>query len=814
MKSFLFLIFVCSLSFHLVGQIAQIHIDITKHCIEIYSDDIAIQLYRQEGDDIIFLEEKNLPSVTFEGLDSNLIYIVKTFSNDVKARETSVRDLVNLRNHIFNIYSLHPKAILAGDVNQSGGISTLDLVLLQRYLMDIDDNINKNYSFIKSDYNLSSSNEISVFKVDQFVNNEAKLDLVAIKKGEVSANMPVYCQGECHDIYDEIISINVLNKEVVAGIPVKFMVSFNNLKQFGALGFALKWVDGNVDQILPKANTLYNLNTNEKLIKIIYLDHMVKPDANANKELLEISFLPNKSGKIADFFTLVQDDKLKEAVLNQSKCAQRYFNLVIDFKIDFESECVISWPKDITINDCIDKINTGRPTVKSDCESNFAMSFSDQIVEECRKVLRIWTVINWQTASWDVKIQTITIIKDFQHICNYNVITDLKDGPKLLKARDMVQNPKEGHLYSFSEFDDNDTIRLITYEKPYDIEFYIYNRNYSNQFCIVRVSKILCTEPNVSILISPNIQVVFNDDYIVKADAFDLGSSSNCASIGQFQISFDGQPFKSSITFGSDYAGETVSFVLRYKLGDQFQIHGSVMATLVPLSMQAPLEMFLYNDYLISGQTYEIPIYASNFNEMIAFQLAINLKEAQWISLVPGVLSSPELLHNYQFEVLRLLWLEKLTIPFSTSNNQPLFYIKIMPTSTGNVSNFISLNQTALMPQAVYKDVVSGQINLTLVYKERSTSSIDEIANQKMDFVIFPNPLQSDLIQVQTFGHYPTQPEMVLTDIVGKVLVNFKNVDKTRDNYLKIPNHIPNGVYIFSIKERTHINSKKLIINR
>lgn len=116
--------------------------------------------------DLIFAEVDTLPEISDENgefeVSTNLIardpYILKAQKNDNFRERISIRDLVEIQQHILNIDTLDsPYQLLAADANHSGDISTQDVLKLLKLLLHVEDELEENDSwlFLNPDYEFS-----------------------------------------------------------------------------------------------------------------------------------------------------------------------------------------------------------------------------------------------------------------------------------------------------------------------------------------------------------------------------------------------------------------------------------------------------------------------------------------------------------------------------------------------------------------------------------------------------------------------------------------------------------------------------------
>ncbi len=140
-------------------------------------------------------------------------------------------DIVLIRRHILNIQLLDsPYKIIAADVNRSGAVTTLDLVDLQKLILNITTafpNNNPSWRFVPASHNFQNpTNPFSpsfpeIIALDDIVGNYWTADFVGIKVGDVnsSANPSTFDgeENESRTNFDNSLIFSTKDIELVAG---------------------------------------------------------------------------------------------------------------------------------------------------------------------------------------------------------------------------------------------------------------------------------------------------------------------------------------------------------------------------------------------------------------------------------------------------------------------------------------------------------------------------------------------------------------------------------------------------------------------
>ena len=199
-------------------------------------------------------------------------------------------DVILLRQIILGVVDWHAYANIIGDVNNSGMLSTLDLVLIQRELLGLDTDFIENWcAFIPTSALTTNTTDLvdedncTTFE-DQNFPIFAAADFVRFMKGDINGSCSDCIHGDgfgdvlivSDDTDPGIIKIKVPNQDMIHGLAMQFSIPSGT--KFGS-----------VQSSLP--NLMYNEIDGE--IHIIWTDGTDENDGfdnSADPVLLEIMF--------------------------------------------------------------------------------------------------------------------------------------------------------------------------------------------------------------------------------------------------------------------------------------------------------------------------------------------------------------------------------------------------------------------------------------------------------------------------------------------------------------------------------------------
>jgi hypothetical protein len=172
-------------------------------------------------------------------LDKNHLNGVSTF------------DLVLIQKHILGIQALNsPYKLIAADVNNSKSISTLDMIQLRKLILNIDQTFQNNTSwrFVDAAYvfpergNPWSANFPEVVSVNDFATS-VTANFVAIKVGDVNASASVSSATSAEVRTNGAFKLNTLEQNLKVGNEYQVAFSAEDLQNIQGYQFAL-----NLDQ--------------------------------------------------------------------------------------------------------------------------------------------------------------------------------------------------------------------------------------------------------------------------------------------------------------------------------------------------------------------------------------------------------------------------------------------------------------------------------------------------------------------------------------------------------------------------------------
>lgn len=158
-------------------------------------------------------------------------YFITPEKNDDVLNGVSTIDLILMNKHILGIAPFTtPYQFIAADINQSGGITTADMIQLRRVILGVDSTFSNNTSwkFVPTDYvfdNLEVTQYPSFLDFPYFNDNKYNADFIAIKIGDLNGSA-VTLQGnveERHLVFENQKTLS--NLQLIETLPNPFKES-------------------------------------------------------------------------------------------------------------------------------------------------------------------------------------------------------------------------------------------------------------------------------------------------------------------------------------------------------------------------------------------------------------------------------------------------------------------------------------------------------------------------------------------------------------------------------------------------------------
>ena len=187
-----FLLLFLAGGFHLSAQTADIGGTVTTP-LGTPIPNVEITLSSDALSSPITIMTNNLGQYLFEDLDTGFDYQLDVFKEDEPLNGLSIADLVLMRNFILAVLPWPNNFTLyAGDINESGSLTTFDLVLAMKTLEQVDETpiTQHAWKFISQEAILSNGSAVPIscctMLITDLQNDLLSYNIYGVKKGDVN----------------------------------------------------------------------------------------------------------------------------------------------------------------------------------------------------------------------------------------------------------------------------------------------------------------------------------------------------------------------------------------------------------------------------------------------------------------------------------------------------------------------------------------------------------------------------------------------------------------------------------------------------
>lgn len=210
---------------------------------------VMVELYDMKNEMMMMNMTNSNGSFEFSELEIDNEYLIDPSHNYNHLNGVSTLDLVMLQRHILGLSKLEsPYKIIAGDVDNSGGLNVLDLVHLRKLILGVYEEFpeNESWVFVPKQHTFVDVNspwdypqEISIYDVKGAYTD---LDFVAVKIGDVNNSVEVE-HSKRRNKQSEAFYLSTIEGEYNKGDLVAFPIIAENDMDIYGLQFSLDFND-------------------------------------------------------------------------------------------------------------------------------------------------------------------------------------------------------------------------------------------------------------------------------------------------------------------------------------------------------------------------------------------------------------------------------------------------------------------------------------------------------------------------------------------------------------------------------------------
>ncbi len=159
---------------------------------------VDVELMNMDTEEAMMEQSNAAGAYAFDNVDFYGQYVVTPINDNDPLNGVSTLDIVLIQRHILDLQSLDsPYKVLAADINNSGSLSASDLVELRKLILGINADFveNDSWIFVPRHYEFEDPmNPYSVSKnyyINEFLSDDMDVDFVGIKIGDVNSSVEV-----------------------------------------------------------------------------------------------------------------------------------------------------------------------------------------------------------------------------------------------------------------------------------------------------------------------------------------------------------------------------------------------------------------------------------------------------------------------------------------------------------------------------------------------------------------------------------------------------------------------------------------------
>ena len=804
-QSTVLIIALCSMITLLSAQNVTLNIDVQDGCGQPFSYPAVVGIHKIWNGDTTLVQVKTEAPYSFDNLEVGATYDIRVKSTTMDTSHIGLLDLSAMRNTILGLDPFYAAKIYTGDVNASGGVSTLDLVQMLRASIGLVTNIPDDWFFLEESKAFATGSldpaGINHAPFMPVANGTYYVAFRAYQKGQVAEAALTYC-ARCAATPGSKTKIMVPNIDLVKG--QEYEAKFNYRFKEGDLGvlWSLQYRNLYINDVV-KGNAEINHQKSISKIHSVYSPNTIH--FTGDVPLYTLHFTSLENGQLLDFIE-IDTSFYNEAFNYNNQCYKPYESIVL---VE-EEKCEIIWPPlEVTVHACYNGQETGRPQLTDDCPY-VKFTFTD-IVEHntpgvCTKILRVWMASNSLTGKQEEYIQIIHIDENYPLVCVPEVTVEVPPQGILVYALDLVENALD-HVYTFS-LDKQDGWRTLVNEDPSEIYFTVFDQSDSSS-CVSKVRKIYIDCDDVVHIKNYAELSAQQGIYTLAANLFDDGNDKHCAGkVDNFEIRALGSlDYTTTLLLDFDAVkGQNLPFELRANVGGQSTYLGVVAVKFLSNADIPPFQLTCYDDPVQKGKPFEIAIFSPNFDNVFGFQGAIKVRDAQLVKTRKILLNAMQF--NNEGFASRFIWVNPTGTPQSYASDDSLWTLTITPNRDGNVSDFIGIGDDVLISEATLGDFNNTKIDLVFRFLKRVVAAVDE--KHEIPFVMHPNPTSGSHVLLESEGN--EIQSVAVYDMNGQLVDQFPGV--WNDRCTLDTGEWINGVYQVWVSTTRGLVTRRLVVVR
>jgi hypothetical protein len=241
----------------------------------------------------------------------------------------STLDLVILQRHILGLEKMNnPYLLIAADVNHDDKVSAADLVELRKLILGVDAEFmhNTSWRFIDGAYQFPVQDDPWAETIHEdhqiagLIDNMA-IDFTGVKIGDVNGSAsPNLRNSPIENRNIEVLDLSILDRSVVTGQKVEVQVSHHNTSDIQGLQLSLemnglKFNSVKSNMLVVEEGNIFVTNNNELRLSINNVNREVIPSSD---QLFTLVFDVVKDGELSEMISINDSHMISEAYLGHN----------------------------------------------------------------------------------------------------------------------------------------------------------------------------------------------------------------------------------------------------------------------------------------------------------------------------------------------------------------------------------------------------------------------------------------------------------------------------------------------------------------
>ena len=279
---------------------------------------------------------------SFSNMPTGGKYLISPEKNDDPMNGISTLDLVLIQRHILGLEKLNtPYKLIASDINKDGKITAADLTELRKLILGTTNSFanNKSWRFVDKAYRFADATSAhgeafpEIYSINN-LNSNMVTDFVAIKTGDVNGNAKTSnLDNNVETRTSKTLALYTADQKIESGKEVIVPVVVTKADAISGMQFTLSF-DADVLAVTSIDPAGININdshlgfskTADGILTISWNDAKIT-NLKENQTLFNITFIARNDGKLADVLKVNSEVTVAEAYNVENKVMNVAFNV-------------------------------------------------------------------------------------------------------------------------------------------------------------------------------------------------------------------------------------------------------------------------------------------------------------------------------------------------------------------------------------------------------------------------------------------------------------------------------------------------------